>query len=245
MGSSNGRKVKVMRRHQVINMAFFALFAFSAILAASASAEVTLLAEWLVNGTAITATLTSKITGEILFEDSKILGVKLDVLCSFIWDGTVLTDGESEITEVLSLTGVLVSKTPLTGEALSCENKENCGATGALALFYPLNLPWVDLLYLRENGQIWDDVTSKAAEKAASGPGYEFECTILGTKVTDECTTASGLFEFQAINNTAAELNGPASPPGSCAQGGAGSWIIEAFDIPITVETGTLTVSSE
>jgi hypothetical protein len=160
-------------------------------------------------------------------------------------DGTILINGETEITEILSLAGVLITKTPLTGEGLNCENKENCGASGALVLVFPLNLPWVDLLYLRENGQIWDDVTSKAAEKAASGPGYEIECTILGTKLTDECTTAAGLTEFQVINNTAAELNGSASPPGNCTQGGAGAGVNEMFDAPITVETGTLTVSSE
>jgi hypothetical protein len=235
-----------MSRHRVIGLVFFALFAFSAILAASASAVVTLLAEWLVGGAAITATLASKATGEILLEDTKVLGVKVDILCSAILDGSILTDGESEITEVLSLTGVLVTKTPLSGEPLSCENKESCGAAGALALVYPLNLPWVDLLYSRENGQIWDDVTSEAAEKAAAGPGYEVECTILGTKITDECTTASGLTEFQVINNTAAELNGPAEPNGNCTAGGAGAGINEVFDAPITVnEGGTLTVSFE
>jgi hypothetical protein len=234
-----------MKRHQILGLAFLALFVFSAILVASASAEVTLLAEWLVNGAAITATLASKITGEILFEDSKVLGVKVDILCSYILDGTILIDGESEIIEILSLTGVLITKTPLTGEPLSCENKENCGAAGALALVYPLNLPWIDLLYLRENGQIWDDLTSKAAEKAAAGPGYEVECTILGTKITDECTSPAGLFEFQVINNTAAELNGPSAPNGNCTTGGAGDAVFEAFDAPITVETGTLTVSSE
>jgi hypothetical protein len=244
VGSLTGEKVKVMRKRQFIGLAFFALFAFGTILAASASAEVTLLAEWLVNGEKITATLASKTAGEFLFEDSKVFGIKLDFLCSMTFDGTILTDGESEITEILSLTGVLVSKTPLSGEPLSCENKENCGATGALVLVFPLNLPWVDLLYLRENGQIWDDVTSKAAEKAASGPGYEVECTVLGTKITDECTSSAGLLEFQVINNTAVEINGPA-PFGNCTQGGAGSFIIEAFDVPITVESGTLTVSSE
>jgi hypothetical protein len=244
--ASNVGKVDqvIMKRHQILGLAFLALFAFSAILAASASAEVTLLAEWLVNGATI-ATLASKTTGEILLEDSKVLGVKVDILCSAILDGTILANGESEITEVLSLTGVLITKTPLTGETLSCENKENCGGTGALASVYPLNLPWVDLLYLRENGQIWDDVTSKAAEKAAAGPGYEVECTILGTKITDECTTPAGLTEFQIINNTAAEANGPSAPNGNCTAGGAGAGINEAFDAPITVETGTLTVSSE
>jgi hypothetical protein len=229
-----------MRRHQVIGLAFFALFAFSAILAASASAEVTLSAEWLINGAAITATLAITITGEFLFEDSKALGVKLDILCSAILDDTILTDGESEIAEILTLAGVAVSKTPLSGESLSCENKENCGSAGALVLVYPLNLPWVDLLYQRENGQIWDDVTSPGNAK---GPGYETECTVLGTKITDECTSTGGLTQFQVINNTAAELNGTAEPNGLCSVGGAGAGINAVFEAPITVESGTLTVS--
>jgi hypothetical protein len=62
-----------MKRIHIIGISLIAIFAFSVVVAASASAAITiLLAEWLVNGAAVTTTLTVSSSGEFLLEDSKV-----------------------------------------------------------------------------------------------------------------------------------------------------------------------------
>jgi hypothetical protein len=80
-----------MRKIQLLGVAMVALFAFGALTAMSASAaNVYLLAEWLVGGTAVTTQLLIEMSGELLMEDTKgALGAPLMVLCSLILDGWV------------------------------------------------------------------------------------------------------------------------------------------------------------
>jgi hypothetical protein len=54
-----------MKMHRVVMLALFAVFAFSAVLASSASAVETLLADWLVGGNLISAELLVLFEGEI------------------------------------------------------------------------------------------------------------------------------------------------------------------------------------
>ena len=94
-----------MRKLQLIGVALVALFAVAAMTVASASAApVFLLAEWLVNGAAITTAHNVDGEGsEVLIEET-ILGIKIDVLCSGIGDGTVSANGAGTGTELLALT---------------------------------------------------------------------------------------------------------------------------------------------
>jgi hypothetical protein len=230
---------KIMRKHRLLGLVFFAVFVFGVVLAASASAEVTLLAEWLVAGGPIMSNLASQTTGKMLFEDNKALGAKVDVLCSFILDGTIGPNGVDKIEKVLSLAGVEVSE--LAGaKPLSCESSLNCEAAGVLVPWFPRLLPWSTLLYL-------DQVTGRILDYIV-GLHWEFTCTVLGVKVEDECTGASELASLE-VSNTGeggdAVMNGAAEPNGNCTTGGAGSGVNEAENDATTVESGLVTVSSE
>ena len=95
-----------MRKFNVIGLALFAAFAFSAFAASSAFAEVHL---WLISGADVLTLTLVQIEGELLLSDTKTAFGEVDVLCSGILDGTVGPEGEDEITEVLTLGGVLVT----------------------------------------------------------------------------------------------------------------------------------------
>ncbi|HEY3970080.1 MAG TPA: hypothetical protein VGL79_01665, partial [Solirubrobacteraceae bacterium] len=138
-----------MKKLYFIGLALLAVFAFSSVLVASASAETTLLAEWLFNGAAVTGTLATEISGEILLEDNKapIIG-KSDVSCSGILDGWVDANGLDIVSEVLTLT----TKLPVTlaGAGLLCSAGSGCEAATEVSPIevWPVGLPWPTLLVL-------------------------------------------------------------------------------------------------
>jgi hypothetical protein len=170
-----------MKRHHILGLAFLAVFAFSAVLAASASAEVTLLAEWLIKGAAV-LTLTSVqsklVTGtEMLFEDMK-EGVDID--CAVVnSEGSVGPNGEDEITAV-----TIGTCTTLAGTCGSPEIKAE-------------NLPWNTLLILDQGTGAFLDLLS---EKGAGFPAYVTDCLVLGFLVEDLCSSNTG---SATIDNTA------------------------------------------
>ena len=130
-----------MKKSQVLGIALLALFAFGALTATSAMA-VTLLAEWLVGGAAVTTELTTTTTGELLLEDTKvpIIG-KASVLCSGIFDGWVGPNSLDFISEVLTSGGVAVSNAgTLTGESLTCTAQTGC-ETSTSPLVWPIGFP--------------------------------------------------------------------------------------------------------
>ena len=95
-----------MKKFQIFGVALAAVFSVAAMTVASASAApVFLLAEWLVNGAAITTPHNTDTEGpEILMEET-ILGIKIDVLCSGIFDGNVQANGVDVVSELLALAG--------------------------------------------------------------------------------------------------------------------------------------------
>jgi hypothetical protein len=238
--SDEGKAIDTMiRKIQLLGLALFAVFAFSAVLAGMASAEVTLLAEWLRNGAAITANLASVTTGEITLEDNKVpIAGKVAVLCSGILDGTVGANGADEITKALNLSGEELGAA-LTGLELVCSNVTKCEA-GTTIQVWAEKLPWKTLLFLMENGEILDLV---------EGSAYEVQCLVLGITASDLCEAADT--EFKVVNNASGAAEVPsgetALPLATCTQGGAESGV-NTTDVgaPITlVEGGTLSVSSE
>jgi hypothetical protein len=221
----------MLRKIQMLGLALFAVFVSSAVLAGMASAETTLLAEWLRNGVAIAANLASETSVEISFEVTNVFGGPVAFLCSFILDGTVGPNGADEITKALNLTKE--------EKALVCGNVAKC-ESGTAVEGQIENLPWKTTLFLMENGEILDLV-----EKFA----LAVLCLIIGLETEILCEAADT--EFKVINEAGvAEV--PAgetmSPTPSCTDGAFLSLGLNTTDAlsPITlVEGGTLSVSSE
>jgi hypothetical protein len=205
----------------------FAVFAFSAVAAASAFAE----GKWLLNGAAAPANTPVDSTGTLLLED---MTFKTDVTCSGLFGGTVATGGVAqadEITTVVDLEG----KTPL-----SCTLTEKGACTeanGSLILVTPVNLPWKTELLLNEEKPFLDDILGS--------PGYLIECTTILGKIDDTCTGATSTEE----KNVAGGVEGIFSetetitPPGNCTQGGTAAGLVVGKGVTTPTGGGTLTVS--
>jgi hypothetical protein len=231
----------MLRKIQMLGLALAAMSAFGAVLVSAASAETTLLAEWLRNGVAVTANLLSETSGEISLEDTNVpIAGKVAVLCSGILDGTVGNNGVDEITKVLNLAKE-EQGAALVGLELVCSNVTKCEA-GTTIKVWAENLPWKSLLFLMENNEILNRVTGTGGE-----PGYEVECLVIGLLVSDLC---EGTAEFKIVNEPEAEVLAleTALPLATCEKGGAGTGV-NTTDVltPITLpnDGGTLTVSSE
>jgi hypothetical protein len=90
-----------MRKFYGLGLAMVAVCAIGVLSAASASAITFLLAEWLSSGSSITATLLTETTGgEVAFTET-LDGIKIDILCSGIFDGSIGPNGADEIEEPL------------------------------------------------------------------------------------------------------------------------------------------------
>ena len=244
-----------MKKFQLLGVALVALFAFSVVLSASASAATFLLAEWLVNGAAITEAgpeVNTEAVGTILLEDTKTALGASSVICSGTLLGTIGFDGLGRISEVLTLGGVVVgSANNLTGEALSCEEVKVCEE----ALVWPLHLPWNTLLELMEDGtEIFFVVL---IENGGSGaPGWEVECMKTITKPVDECTATTteeeGMFNLTleatlllaTFSDTFAELAGVKLA--TCTQSKEATGIVESIPQELKLSAGgTVNASSE
>ncbi len=177
-----------------VGAALLAVVAFSAIaLASSASAAIVyLLAEWLNNNVALTSTILGESVTELLLEDTKVTaagGLAVSVNCLGLLIGDFGTDGADDLTEVLNPAGTQISLTALSEPGLSCEKESLCESGKAWAV----NLPWLSLL------ELWEEGTSSGFVVLLKGTkgnlGWYTECTILGVKGTDECTTPEGAAE--------------------------------------------------
>jgi len=227
-----------MRKFYAIGAALLAVFAVGVLTAASASAAVSfLLAEWLAGGSPVTTTLASDTEGELLLEET-ILGVKIDALCSGIFDGTVGNDGEDMITELLNLPKELVDATELVEPGLACTNTTNCPEP----LAWADNLPWNTLLELMVDGteEFFVDLLLSGGK---GNPGYHVVC--MGTSgLEDLCSaetniskytnTAEGLNgEFSVVFDELAEVKLP-----NCTLAGMEKGVVEGLGITLLTETG-------
>jgi hypothetical protein len=205
-----------MKKHHVLGLLMLALLAFSAVMAASASAEITLLAEWLVKEKAIITLTSAEVSGELLLEDT---GVKGHVICNGIFDGSVGESGEAEITEVLSLAGAKIEL--VAGKWLICKSTTGsaCEESATDIEVAPDGLPWHGLLFLMENGEMLLVLNSVVT--------YTVVCLDLGLKITDECTAAAGTSGKIVNSATSAEEKGEATPKANCSLGGKETGVIE------------------
>jgi hypothetical protein len=227
---------------RLVGVALVAVFAVAAMTVASASAApVFLLAEWLVNGASIPAGTTKPTDAEgseILVEET-ILGIKIDVLCSGIFDGTVGANGVDTITELLALSG---GAAITLANMLLCTNTSNCPEP----LVVWINLPYKTTLELMEEEGVSFFVD--LFEGTGGAPSYEVECMGSGTSDTctgnvvleakNEGTNVDGLFN-DAFNVLAG------NSLVSCSVAGTASGIVEGLSTILLTEGGTLAVSSE
>lgn len=239
-----------MRKLHVVGLALVAMLALFAITASSAFAA----SEWLLNGEAIVTPTTAVTTGELLLEDMNAL-IKVDILCSGTFDGTVGPGTADTITKVLNSAGAEETATNLAGKvepSIDCtvSNAGSCTSpkAGELINVFPINLPWVTALSL--NGTQWVDTIESGkenAEKKLTEPGYEITCTtsLLGT-VTDVCTGKPSAI----VSNEAGGVSGTfeegetINKPGNCSIGGTGqALVVSPVAGLLATLTGTLSVS--
>jgi hypothetical protein len=176
-------------------------------MAISASAETTLLAEWLIKETAVLTLTSVETSGELLLEDT---GVKGHLVCSGILDGSVGESGEAEITEVLNLEGtatISLSSPDLCKSASGSSCEEN--ATDIEFSFE--GLPWHALAFLTAGGAFLLEVQSSIE--------YVMTCLDLGLKITDTCKV-TGLSGELSNGAASVEAKGAASPLAECSLGG-------------------------
>ena len=233
-----------MKKIQTTALACFMVFAFSATLAATASAETTLAAEWLHNGAAVTTALTTKSSGNVELKDE---GAKASILCSGVGVGTVEAGGKGKITELLNLKEekIELGVRALTRAAGDCVAVEGCSATGVLEV-WPENLtaasPWNGQLILHESGTFSGRVTGGTA----GNPGYTVKCTDIIT-VEDTCTQAAG---EGLVENQLEDAGSPAgvsvTPNANCTIGGAGKGKNTLDELTLaTLTNGELLTASE
>lgn len=214
----------------------------------TASAEMTLLALWLVASTEAT-TQNSTTEGELLLEDTETIAGKLLITCTGILDGTIGPDGGGSIVEILNLKGGRIELGVLallgTGVGSDCLGEVGCaeGSAASPIEIYPRGLPWGTLLFLTENGQILDLIY-------ATEIGYEILCLILGINVEDTCTSPDQevLIENSAITGDAfTPAKSEVTPSFKCTQSGGKETGVEETEIEstISVADGLLTVSSK
>lgn len=204
-----------MRKLLTAALALVAISAFSAAMTATASAEATLLAEWLINSFGVT-TLTSikKMLFRWFWEDTK---VGAGVECEWESIGSVGPNGEAETTELLSPGSLEVTLAKPLTLTTGCKIKKGCEEAGGVEAAAE-DLPWHLLLYL-------DELTGKYL-LAVQNDGIEIKCRILFVTSSDECVEENDSAEVLATAEGAEEV-GAVSPKGKCSVGGSGAEVEE------------------
>jgi hypothetical protein len=237
-----------MKRFQLVGVTLLALLAFGVLTAASASAQTFLLAEWLVGGAAVATELLVEVAGELLLTDN---GLKSMILCSGIFDGWVGPNSLDFISEVLSLSGGVIG-TPLgTGAPLLCVAQEGCSTTAETPNIWAENLPWETEVELIEQ----TGFTGFAGLILPSGTnttiGWTVECTILGIKSEDTCTSPEGVAELNLSGTNLVEIFSEAftelagAKLANCSVGGTETGVVEGQGTYGLFGGGELTASSE
>lgn len=246
-----------MKKTLTIVFAMLAVFAFSGLMAATAPAETTLLAEWLLNGAGITELISTTVTGGATFEDTKTIAGAAALLCEATVDGSVGPNGEAEATEILNAVGVavgalgglaLLGTGAASGEGSECKSISVCAAGTAASPIelWPLGLPGHGELFLMENGEM---LALGVAGTMGGIIGFELLCLVLGLNTEDTCTVTDA--EAPVVNDlTTGDAAGPigaqTSPPQLCTQSNEESGLDTADSTALILTlTGLLTVSSE
>jgi hypothetical protein len=161
-----------MKKIQLFGLAMVAMLAFSAFACMSASAETTLLAEWLINGAPVVTLTSVETTGSFETVNKTFLGTA-KILCTRAFDGSVGPNGEGEVTEVLQA-GVSQGAV-LVAPAIDCTGDAVCSG---LVEIWAENLPWLSRLVLMENGTILNELYE--GTPAGTKPAYDVFCSNVG-----------------------------------------------------------------
>ena len=222
-------KVGTMRNTRLMVTVLVAMFALGGALATVASAETTLLAEWLINGTSVATLTLAEGQIEYLYTDTS---NGRHIVCSKIFVGSVGPNGEIEATEELDL--------PRNPKSLSaptlCTADAVCESSTTDVEMSPEELPWHGLLYLSESTGVFLEMMLKT--------GYSIACLVLGIKVVDECSTTDAADEVVNVTGGVEEVERAQEPLGTCSIGGAGTDEVVSLKGNLTsTAAGTLTVS--
>jgi hypothetical protein len=219
-----------MRKIHLLGLALVAVFAFGAMTAASAFAEVGM--EWLLHEEAVTAeTAVGAIMTEGLLEltDLKVpIFGSATVDCEGLGEGTIGPNGKDLITSIVDKEG----KNPL-----KCTGVKTCeGATEVV----PLDLPWETQIIL--NGTEPRDELLQAGK---GEPGYEVvNCkTSLGTQKDDCSGPTSQKLENMPTESDVLSIFDANSAKGNCTIGGTGAGDITGELLIFDVEGLLLEVS--
>ncbi len=160
-----------MKKFQVLGIALIAVFAFSVISAASASAET---AFWLSDGVAITSSQSTSSSG-LLFLSNLALGNEVTVHCVGEFVGSVGAEGQGEIIEVINEIKEKTG-TSLVGTDVNCEvTTTGLCTVKSLAEVWPIELPWhLHLLLMEPPEPEYLDILLAETGKI---PGYELKCS--------------------------------------------------------------------
>ncbi len=241
-----------MKRFRFVGVgaASLAVVAMSAMaLASSASAAVTfLLAFWAVGGTDITATMLSEGSGEGLLENEKSAAGKASLQkCSGIGLGFVGPNSAGDGTEALTLGGVKVSSTPLTGEFGKCELEAICESSSKV---WPVNLPWLVEIELWEESPTESGFVGLGTGDGKGNPGWYIECKTALLTVSEECSSPESVAE---LKNVATGVEVVDSEPftvlmgaklGLCSGNNEETAVLEGTGIVTIPGGGVLSVSS-
>lgn len=225
-----------MKKIQILGLALAALFALSAVMATMASAETTLLAEWLFNGAAVTAALPVETTGELTLTSLLLGVVGAAIKCAGIFDGTVNANGAGQVTALLNVAKEEIGK-ELVGLELIClvTVAGACGAVNAEARLWTDQLPWNTTLELMEAGAILNHFLSATA-------GYHVFCPTVMPVFEDLCFGLTSA----TMTNGATDVIGKfdtTSEAAKCSTGAEG--MITGEGLTVDTAGGTLAVSSE
>jgi hypothetical protein len=203
-----------------------------------------LLALWLEGSTAVTSILPVEAEGELELDSLNAGGLKITtrVLCSRIYDGWIGPESLDGVSELLTLGGVAVPLTALTGTPLLCTNDGNCTEPEVWAV----NLPWETELELFEVlGEF-----SIFVNLIFNG-GWYAQCLILGVTASETCEAADTAVEVtNEPNGTVDETFSDTIQQeaglklGNCTSGGAGT--TEVNGLVTVLESGvSISASSE
>jgi hypothetical protein len=217
---------------QLFGVVLVAIFAFGSIAVSTASAEPTLLAEWLIGSSAVTRLTPIETESFLILEDAD-TGAR--VACSIIVEGSVGPSGEGENTEALTKGGVLVTLSA----PLLCESDAICEESATDIEVVPELSPWHFLLYLIEGSGKYRTINKSLIT-------YVVTCLVLGLKITDECSAQNSTVEMRNVTG-GVEFVGATSPRGTCSMGGPESGDINYISGSImrSLTGSVLTVSSE
>jgi hypothetical protein len=234
-----------MKKMQVVLMVLVSVFALAAVAVSSASAEITLLAEWLANGLPIEMTLATTSKGTLFLTDTGTPLGSTTVKCAGgSLDGWVGPDGTDQINEVLNSAGKSIEAN-LKGEAFLCEGTKTCEKDATETEVWPLALPIMTLLYLLESSS--EPFSILFFTPGAKNLGIEIKCLALATLIEDTCSSED-ITAGDALNTSGGpEAMGQSSPGVSCTEGNSSSGFLESeAGNTVTLNNGeTLTMSSE